>query len=204
MPRPSQVEEKRRRLLPVIARAFGELGYRRATTAELAERCGVRENVLYRLWSDKREMFLAAIRSLFEKRQGEWEAALEKSGSGSRRAEKLIEFAAQHYGDESLARVIFSGLAETDDAEIREALARLYRQWAEFFELEIQQYRESIHAASGSDTGSDIQASAWSLIGLGTILNIVQELKLVPETRQNEFFATVITQIAPILVLGKY
>ena len=46
MPRPNQTLEKRRELLPVIARAFAELGYRRATTAELARRCGVRENIL--------------------------------------------------------------------------------------------------------------------------------------------------------------
>lgn len=41
MPRPSRLPEKRRELLPTVARAFAELGYRRATTAELARRCGV-------------------------------------------------------------------------------------------------------------------------------------------------------------------
>ena len=49
MARPSQSPEKIKELLPVVARAFAELGYRRTTTADLARRCGVRENVLYRL-----------------------------------------------------------------------------------------------------------------------------------------------------------
>ena len=61
MPRPSQSNEKRRQLLPVVARTFAELGYRRVTTAELAKRCNVRENILYRLWPDKKAMFVAAI-----------------------------------------------------------------------------------------------------------------------------------------------
>ena len=42
MPRPNQTAQRRKQLLPVIARAFAELGYRRATTAELAQRCKVR------------------------------------------------------------------------------------------------------------------------------------------------------------------
>ena len=49
MPRPSKADERRRELLPLVAEAFSELGYRRATTAELAARCGVQENILYRL-----------------------------------------------------------------------------------------------------------------------------------------------------------
>ena len=61
MPRPNRTAERRRELIPVIARAFTELGYRRSTTAELARRCEVQENILYRLWPDKRAMFIAAI-----------------------------------------------------------------------------------------------------------------------------------------------
>ena len=49
MPRPDRSPDRRRELAPVLARAFAELGYRRATTAELAERCGVQEKALYRL-----------------------------------------------------------------------------------------------------------------------------------------------------------
>lgn len=38
MPRPSRREEQRKELLPILARAFADLGFRRATTAELARR----------------------------------------------------------------------------------------------------------------------------------------------------------------------
>ena len=61
MPRPDQSAEKRNELLPIIAETFTRLGFRRTTTAELAKRCKVRENILYRLWPDKKAMFIAAI-----------------------------------------------------------------------------------------------------------------------------------------------
>ena len=47
MPRSSRSAERRRELMPHIARAFAELGYRRTTTSELGRRCRVRENILY-------------------------------------------------------------------------------------------------------------------------------------------------------------
>ena len=37
MPRPSRQDERRREVLPILAQAFAELGYRKAPTAELAK-----------------------------------------------------------------------------------------------------------------------------------------------------------------------
>ncbi len=65
MTRPSQTEAQSKRLLPIVCQVFSELGYRRTTTAELAHRCDVRENILYRLWPDRKAMFLAAIDDIF-------------------------------------------------------------------------------------------------------------------------------------------
>jgi len=83
MARPSRIAEKRRELLPIVARAFSELGYRRATTAELARRCGVRENILYRIWADKKAMFIEAISYVYELAAGIWIAQARKSPPGS-------------------------------------------------------------------------------------------------------------------------
>jgi len=81
MARPSQITEKRREMLPIVARVFAELGYRRTTTAELAQRCGVQENILYRLWPDKKAMFIAAIGYVYDLSVGIWNRLLtEKDG----------------------------------------------------------------------------------------------------------------------------
>ena len=65
MANPSKIQQRRREFTPLVAMAFIELGYRGTTTAQLARRCGVRENVLYRVWPTKKAMFLDAVEYVF-------------------------------------------------------------------------------------------------------------------------------------------
>ena len=198
MPRPSRIHEQRRRLLRLVAEAFGELGYRRATTAKLAKRCKVRENILYRLWKDKKEMFMASLESLFHRRRDELDKAIRESKGRGSRAEKMIAYASRHFGDHSLARVIFAGLAETDDPEIRKALSRMYRNYQEYLEREIRAHRRK----DGPSTALDVQMSALAMVGLATALNVYREVGLIPSERYAAFFEQAISKIAPVLLEG--
>src|SRR5262245_55832763 len=125
MPRPDRSVERRRELAPVLARAFAELGYRRATTAELAQRCGVQEKALYRLWADKRAMFLAALDQVFAESEALWAQLSSERGQGGSTAERLLAYEAEHHGEHRLYRIVFAGLSEADDPHVREALAAL-------------------------------------------------------------------------------
>ncbi len=89
MPRPSQIDQQRQRLLPILCRVFSRLGYQRTTTAELARQCKVRENILYRLWRDKKAMFLAAIDDIFQGRAAKWEQILAERPAPQQAAEAL-------------------------------------------------------------------------------------------------------------------
>ncbi|MFO0984918.1 MAG: TetR/AcrR family transcriptional regulator [Planctomycetota bacterium] len=91
MPRPSRIDQKRRELLPILVRAFAELGFRRATTAELASRCGVQENILYRLFEDKKQMFVAAIDYVYEHSLRVWREILQGDARGSSAAQRLLD-----------------------------------------------------------------------------------------------------------------
>jgi AcrR family transcriptional regulator len=162
MPRPSLTNEKRRELIPVVARAFAELGYRRTTTAELAKRCKVRENILYRLWPDKKAMFIAAIGYVYELAEQTWARLLDGALKGSS-AERVLEYESRHLGEFGHSRIIFAGLSETDDPEIRRALSRMYQ--------------VALHRGR-SETRSDCALAAWALIGLGTVASIGLELHL--------------------------
>ena len=79
MPRPNLSNERRLELVPIVARTFAELGYRRTTTAALAERCKVRENILYRLWPDKRAMFVASLDYVYQLSEETWAQLLAQS-----------------------------------------------------------------------------------------------------------------------------
>jgi AcrR family transcriptional regulator len=186
MPRPSHITEKRRELLPIVARAFAELGYRRTTTAELAQRCGVRENILYRLWPDKKAMFIAAIAYVYDLSLEIWKGLLaEQHGAGSG-AERLLEYEAGHHGEFGHYRIIFAGLSETDDPEIHAALAAMYQRFQRFV-------REQViaHQSKRRKQQPDAALAAWALIGLGTVASIGRELGLLNDRQRRRLMAGV-------------
>jgi AcrR family transcriptional regulator len=173
MSRPSQTSQKRQELIPVVARAFAELGYRRLTTAELARRCGLRENVLYRLWPDKKAMFMAAIDYVFDISALTWRKLLKDQPDKRTSAQRLLAYEAAHHGEFGLYRIVFAGLSESDDPDVREALARMYSHFQKFI-------REQLEAHRDGDTGRSPEAdmAAWAIIGLGTVASISRELGL--------------------------
>ena len=185
MPRPNQSSQRRKELLPVVARAFAELGYRRATTAELAHRCKVRENVLYRLWPDKKTMFIASIDYVYEQAASVWREVLREANDHSDAALLLLHHEAKHYGESGLHRIIFAGLSETDEPEIREALRRMYSRFHKFIRGHVSGHRNGARVRRSPDEA----ISAWAIIGLGNLANISRELELLTDRVRRKMFA---------------
>ena len=158
----------------MLARSFAELGYRRATTAELAARCGVQEKALYRLWSDKRAMFLAALDQVFSESEAVWERLARSVKKGESTAERLLAHEAEHHGEHRLYRIVFAGLSETDDPSIREALAALYGRFQRLIQSQVEAHRRGRKRAADLDPA----LVAWAIVGLGTAANIGRELEL--------------------------
>lgn len=193
MPRPSQLTEKRRLLAPAVAKAFADLGYRRTTTAELASRCRVQENILYRLWRDKKAMFIAAIDYIYESSAQTW-AELLKGKPSEAAAEILLAYEATHFAENGYARIIFAGLSETDDPEIRKALAQMYQRYQAFVLEQLQKHRGSRNGKLKGDIG----LAAWGFVGLGTVAAIVRELKLLSDKERGRLM----TQVGRLLLEG--
>ena len=187
MPRPNQTDEQRKKLLPIVCRVFSELGYRRTTTAELAQQCGVRENILYRLWPDKKAMFLGAIDHIFQERATMWSQLLADNSDVGSVVDRLVSYEARHQGEFGFYRVVFTALAESDDAEIRSALKGMYRHFQQLVKRYVEEGR------NGAKQGFDLsaEASAWALIGLATVSNIIRELELLGPRQRERMFAAV-------------
>ena len=182
MPRPNQSEKRKAQLMPVLAKAFAELGYRRATTAALAKRCGLRENQLYRLWPNKKAMFLASIEYLYEFSAAKWRELVSADDDLSP-AERILTWEGAHRGESGLHRITFAGLNETDDPEVREALRHMYRRFHRFVIKQVREHRESL----GLEDHPDAALSAWAVIGLGMMTNINHELGLLSNPKQKKF-----------------
>lgn len=185
MPRPSQIDEQRKRLLPIVCQVFSELGYHRTTTAELARRCKVRENILYRLWRDKKAMFLAAIDDIFQSRAERWGQILAERPTPDQAAEAMVAYEAKHQGEFGFYRVVFTALVEADDPEIREAITAMYRRFHERIRKMIETNREG----DKRPPGLSADATAWAMIGLATVSNIIRELELLRRRQREDMFA---------------
>ncbi|MCH7885330.1 MAG: TetR/AcrR family transcriptional regulator [Planctomycetes bacterium] len=185
MPRPDQSAKRRKRLLPIIAQAFAELGYGRATTAELAQRCKVRENILYRLWPNKKAMFVASIDYVYEQSAATWREILADIDDSADAAGRLLKHEAEHHGESGLHRIILAGLSQTDEPEIRDALRSMYGRFHRFIRAQIVAHRK------GEDNGTlpDATASAWAIVGLGNLANISRELGLLTDRGRKRLFS---------------
>ena len=174
MPRPNQSPERRLELVPVLAHTFAEFGYRRTTTAELAERCGVRENILYRLWPDKRAMFVATLDYVYQLSEETWNELLARADDRVSPAELILDYESTHQGEFGLYRIVFAGLSETDDPEIAEAMRRLYGRFQSFVREQVKAHHDGLAVPAVTDPG----LVAWAIVGLGTVANIGRELGL--------------------------
>ncbi len=151
----------------------------------MAKRCRVRENILYRLWRDKKAMFLAAIDDIFQSRAERWRRILAKRPTPGQAAETLVGYEAKHQGEFGFYRVVFTALVEADDPEIREAIKGMYRQFHERIRKLIDASREGEKKSSGLSA----DATAWAMIGLATVSNIIRELDLLRPRQREEMFA---------------
>jgi AcrR family transcriptional regulator len=194
MSRPCQIDRQRKELLPIVCQVFSQWGYRRTTTAELAKRCGVRENILYRLWKDKKAMFLAAIDDVFQRRAQRWAELLADDPDPEQTKQRLVAFEAKHQGEFGFYRVVFTALSECDDADIRAALIRMYRGFHQLVKRRIEANRN----ADSSSSSLSPDAAAWALIGLATVSNIARELKLLSSRQRERMFA----DVADFLIQG--
>ena len=76
----------------------------------LARRCGVQETILYRLWPDKKAMFIAAIEWVYDLSTRTWEDLLAGGAAKKSAAERLLDYEATHHGEFGLYRIVFAGV----------------------------------------------------------------------------------------------
>lgn len=196
MARPNRSEARREELVPAVAATFAEYGYRRTTTALLAARCAVQEAILYRLWPDKRAMFVAAIEFVGSHSEQVWADVLAHDDDTSTGAERVLQHEATHLGEFGLYRILFAGFSETDDAEIAAAMRRVYERFLHFIVEQVKAHRadsstkglpgaKRLPSAKGLPSA---ELTAWALVGLGTATNLGRELGLLAGPARKRLF----------------
>jgi AcrR family transcriptional regulator len=174
MARPNLSAEKRKQLLPEIARAFSEFGYRRTTTAELARRAKVQENILYRLWPSKKSMFIAAIDCVLGLTVEMWNNSPNCGALEGIAAEQPPNLKPEHHIEFGFYRIVFAGLSESDDPEIRAALRSAYTRFHQLIYKQIRMHR--IRQRKEAIPHADL--AAWAFLGVASMAHLCGEFGL--------------------------
>ncbi len=165
-------EDKRRQFLPVIAHFFAIHGYDGTTTAGIAEACGVRQNVLYRIWPDKEAMFVAVIGYIQDYTIQFWEDISPQKNET--KAEAILRMQSKDHGVMGYYRVVYSGLLQ-ESLSIRTAIRDMY--------LAIHRYIEQVVEAHRLERGQancrfNADVAAWGMMGLGAMVDIQREFQI--------------------------
>lgn len=116
-------DERRAELLAAAVRVFSREGFHGATTRAIAREAGVAEALLYRYFSDKKELFVCAVRETSARLVQGLRAALDAHADDPIAAiDALLDFARRRFARApELAKMTFIVSAELDDPDVRQA-----------------------------------------------------------------------------------
>jgi len=185
MGRPNLLKKRKPELLMLLSRVFADYGYAGTTTAEIARACKLPENVLFRLWPNKKAMFIDAVDSVYENSVRIWKDVLAALPDGADPIEHLLDYESQHIGEFGNFRIVFAGLGNCEDPELKSAVRNLYHKFHKFLVGLFSQY------VKPGKNGLSAEALAWGFIGLGTVINIANDTGLLGPKKRKTVFAKV-------------
>ncbi|MGI9432561.1 MAG: TetR/AcrR family transcriptional regulator [Myxococcota bacterium] len=159
--------DRRRQILEAAERLFAKAGYRGTTMEDVAREVGFTQPALYRYFSSKRELFLAAlslrqddIRDRYQQALAGPSPALEKLRSLAR---TTVELANEN---PDMGRLRLQAIAEADELDIRDEVRETVDALLRGHEALFERAREegSVHA------GVDAGAAASGLTGMAILM----------------------------------
>jgi AcrR family transcriptional regulator len=180
MPR-MRAQQRRRQLLEVAATLFARLGYRGATTAELAKAAGITEPILYRHFDNKLDLFVTLIDEVGREVAAGWEQALNGVSDPTERLQILLAGnPATHERGRGVYRVIFQAMTETEgDPEIAIDIRHHFTKLHKFISNELL----SLQKAGAIRKDEPAAGLAWLMMNVAVGYGMTSPLGLGKPTR---------------------
>jgi AcrR family transcriptional regulator len=155
-------EERREQILEAAISEFSARGLRGASVEDLAERVGVSQPYVYRLFGTKKELFLAAMGRVCDRVQEAFRRAAEEDPGNA------LEAMGRSYNPALFRRedmlMLLQGFAAADDPEVREAVGERY--------AGLWRFVEGISGAS--------EEEVWRFFATGMLLTVDAAIGLLP------------------------
>lgn len=166
-------DKRRRQIIDTARGVFASQSYARVGTADLARAAGVSEPALYRYFSGKKELFVAAIRSTGPRLLQIWE---EIACDYEDPLETLWAIGVYYYDhlDSHAAnlKLQFRALSEADDEDIRRALHDNFEAFVRFVADTLEEGKARGIVRPDVDT----RMIAWQFLGIGMTLDLMHLL----------------------------
>jgi len=179
--------ERRLALIETAIRVFSDGSYRGTTTAEIARAAGVSEPILYRHFASKRDLYLAALDTVWSRMRAQWEDALAGSANVREAIERIVRsHVAVHDCKFQMAELWVQALGEAaEDHELRKHLRRHMREVHDFIAGVIRKGQEEgvLNAARNAD------AEAWTFLAGGVLGMVGRRIGLLDESEVSEIRA---------------
>lgn len=167
--RKQPAEVRREALVDAALRVFARTPYRAAGTAEIAREAGVAEPTIYRHFSSKRELYLAALARTCAYVTEAWMEIIARDGPAD---ETLMALGAWYehsiVANPDPTRLRMRAAAEAEDKDVRELLREGYADIQRLVAGVIRRGQIQGHF----DRDADIDAVAWIWIGIGGVLDL--------------------------------
>lgn len=130
----STAERRRSEVLSAAIRTFARTGYRGTAVEAVATEAGISESYVFRLFGDKRELFVAAVRRCFERIQEALREGADTVESSRPRAvlDGMAAAYAQLIAERDLLMIQLHALAACDDPVIRAEMLNCQRDLVTF------------------------------------------------------------------------
>lgn len=160
--------ERREEILDAAVSEFAAQGLRGASVEGMAERVGVSQPYVYRLFGTKKDLFLAATGHVRERVLGTF-----REGAGA--GHDTLETMGQSYNLQLFRReemmLMLQGFAASEDPEIREAMVSGFAEIWHFVQ----------EAAGSSDD------ETWNFMAAGMMLTVDAAIGLMPRLGKEEW-----------------
>lgn len=175
--RKQPAEVRREALVDAALRVFARTPYRSAGTAEIAREAGVAEPTIYRHFSSKKELYLAALARTCARVSEVWSEIVTRDAPAN---ETLMALGAWYeqsiVADADPMRLRMRAAAEAEDGDVR---ALLWDGYADVQRLVAGVIRRG-QAQGVFDAGADADAVAWLWIGIGWAMDLSVLLQGLP------------------------
>ena len=176
-------EERRRQILDAAVGVFARLGYAGTGTADIAAAAGIGEPTIYRYFTNKRDVFVGAIRRASEAVREEWERIADEAPDALAALSQIGVWYYREMRQHPEALLLRSrATAEAPDADALGIVREEYRATLRFIESLFERAKaDGLLAAD-----ADVRTLTWMFMSVGALLDLTQMLDLGDELGPGE------------------